>query len=59
MKKRWYWIKYRLTGPIHNLFEKLESVCSEISNRTGFCPDCGRNKYYGKPCVGEKTDEKD
>jgi hypothetical protein len=48
--KRIYKIKCGIFDPIVILFEKLSKICEKIGERLTFCPDCGRNKYRGRPC---------
>ena len=31
-------------------FLRLQYWAQEKSLRFGYCRDCGRNRYYGKPC---------
>lgn len=36
---------------LETLFERLETACGKMRERCAVCPDCGRNRYTGQPCV--------
>ena len=44
-------IKYHFCEPIHYWLGKLSVWLDGLSEHFAFCPDCGRNRYTGKPCV--------
>lgn len=47
-------MKYRICEFIYQLLRKIAEKINNLSERFAICPDCGRNRYTGKPCVGEK-----
>jgi hypothetical protein len=46
-------IRLRVLGLLERFFRWLEYAASDWGNRVAVCPDCGRNRYSGRPCVGE------
>jgi hypothetical protein len=48
-------IKYHLCEPIFTRLEKLSVWLDRMAWKFAFCPDCGRNRYTGKPCVEFKN----
>lgn len=39
---------------LEKFFGWLSRWALEMEMRCAYCPDCGRNRYYGKPCKGEE-----
>jgi hypothetical protein len=35
-----------------NFLRKIARALDALADRFAFCPDCGRNRYTGKSCVG-------
>lgn len=48
-------IKYHLCEPIYEVLSKLSVWLDRLAWKFAFCPDCGRNRYTGKPCVDFKN----
>lgn len=34
----------------------LSEFFDSLANRLSICPNCGRNRYTGKPCKGDDND---
>jgi len=37
---------------LEQFFSWLSRWAERMAERCAFCPDCGRNRYTGKPCKG-------
>jgi hypothetical protein len=51
-------LKYKLSRPLEHFFSWLADWAEHRRWRFSICPDCGRNRYYGKPCKGVTRFEK-
>lgn len=38
---------------LEDIFRRLAAWSEGMAERVSMCPNCGRNRYTGKPCVGE------
>lgn len=37
---------------LESLFGWIEQLAGRARERCAVCPDCGRNRYTDKPCIG-------
>jgi hypothetical protein len=37
---------------LESFFDFVQRNAEELRTRCAVCPDCGRNRYRGAPCVG-------
>ncbi len=44
-------LKVRVYQELEFLFERLSALFETARQRFAICPDCGENRYTGKPCV--------
>jgi hypothetical protein len=47
-------IRIQVLQSLETIFALVESWASVLRERCAVCPDCGRNRYSGEPCVGAK-----
>jgi hypothetical protein len=40
---------------LEKIFEGLAHAFEDLRTRVAVCPDCGQNRYTGKPCVNAGT----
>ena len=45
-------MKYKICYPLQLFFGWLSKWAGDREWQFAFCPDCGRNRYSGKPCKG-------
>jgi len=44
-------MRIRFLQLLESLFESIEHTAGKLREYCAVCPDCGRNRYTGAPCV--------
>lgn len=44
-------MRIKLFNILEHAFSSLERWAQDMRIKTDVCPDCGRNRYYGEPCI--------
>jgi len=54
-----FWWLTMLLRPACWVGRGLAWLGEELYRRANRCPDCGRSRFYGTPCVGEDDNHKE
>ena len=44
-------VRIKILQALESFFQGLETMAGKMRERVAVCPDCGRNRYTGQPCV--------
>lgn len=47
----------KLYQGLEDCFEALARFAEEMRQRFSYCGDCGKNRYFDKPCIGGNDGE--
>ena len=44
-------MRIKVLQALESFFQSVETLAGKMREACAVCPDCGRNRYTGQPCV--------